>query len=43
MPPEVLKFLHDIERACGLIERFVADKTVEDYRGDAQLRCAVER
>src|SRR3990172_370742 len=43
MPPEVLKFLHDIEQACGLIRQFTAGKTVDDFRQDAQLRSAVER
>ena len=43
MPPEVLKFLHDIQQACLLIEQFTAGKTVEDFRSDAQLRAAVER
>jgi uncharacterized protein with HEPN domain len=43
MPPELLKFLHDIEQACDLIEQFTAGKTVDDFRNDAQLRSAVER
>jgi uncharacterized protein with HEPN domain len=43
MPPEVLKFLHDIQQACGLIQQFTVDKNADDYRGDAQLRSAVER
>jgi uncharacterized protein with HEPN domain len=43
MPPEVPKHLHDIVQACELIEQFVAGKTVEDFRCDAQLRSAVER
>jgi len=43
MPPEVLKFLHDIEQACGLIEQFVSGRTVEDFQRDVQLRSAVER
>jgi uncharacterized protein with HEPN domain len=43
MPPELLKFLHDIEQACDLIEQFTAGKAVDDFRNDAQLRSAVER
>ncbi len=43
MSPEVLKPLHDIDEACGLIEQFVAGKTVDDWRRDVQLRSAVER
>ena len=43
MPPDVLKFLHDVEQACGLIEQFTAGKSVEDFQQDAQLRSAVER
>jgi len=43
MPPEVLKFLHDVQQACELIEQFTAGKTVEDFRNDVQLRSAVER
>jgi len=43
MPPEVLKFLHDIQQACDLIRQFTAGKTVDDFRNDAQLRSAVER
>ncbi len=43
MPPEAFKFLHDIQQACDLIEQFTAGKIVDDFRGDAQLRSAVER
>ncbi len=43
MPPEVLRFLHDIQQACGLIEHFTAGKTVDDFRNDIQLRSAMER
>jgi uncharacterized protein with HEPN domain len=43
MRPEVLKFLHDIQQACELIEQFTAGKAVEEFRNDAQLRSAVER
>lgn len=43
MPPEVLKCLHDIAQACGLLQQFTAGKTVRDFRDDALLRSAVER
>jgi uncharacterized protein with HEPN domain len=43
MPPEVLKFLHDIQQACNLIQQFTAGKAAEDFRDDVQLRSAVER
>jgi len=43
MPPEVLKLLHDIQRACELIEQFTERKSADDFRQDAQLRSAVER
>lgn len=43
MRPEVLKFLHDIQQACELVEQFTTGKTVDDFRSDAQLRSAVER
>jgi uncharacterized protein with HEPN domain len=43
MPPEVLKFLHDIDHACRLIQQFTAGKTIDDFRADPQLRSAVER
>jgi uncharacterized protein with HEPN domain len=43
MPPEVLKYLHDIDQACALIEQFTAGKSADDFRGDAQLQSAVER
>jgi uncharacterized protein with HEPN domain len=43
MPPEVLKFLHDVEQACELIEQFTVGKSIEDFHRDAQLRSAVER
>ena len=43
MPPEVLKFLHDVQQACGLIQKFTAGKSADDFRNDLQLRSAVER
>jgi uncharacterized protein with HEPN domain len=43
MPPEVLKCLHDIHLACGLIGQFTAGKSREDFLADTQFRSAVER
>jgi uncharacterized protein with HEPN domain len=43
MRPEVLKFLHDIQHACGLIEQFTLGRTVDDFSHDRQLQSAVER
>jgi uncharacterized protein with HEPN domain len=43
MPPETLKFLHDIGLACRLIEQFTSGKSSEDFLSDLQLRSAVER
>jgi uncharacterized protein with HEPN domain len=43
MPPEVLKLLHDIRQACELVLQFTAEKTLDDFRADVQLRSAVER
>ena len=43
MPPEVLKFLHDIQQACELIEQFTSGRAADDFRNDAELRSAVER
>jgi hypothetical protein len=43
MPPEVLKFLHDIDQACRLVGQFTAGKTIDNFRSDPQLRSAVER
>lgn len=42
-PPEVRKYLFDISEACGLIEKFVAGKSFENYTQDPMLRSAVER
>lgn len=36
-------YLHDMLDACGRVERFVAGKELDDYRGDDMLRSAVER
>jgi len=43
MPPEVLKYLFDIDQACALLTGFVAGKSLADYEADALLRSAVER
>ena len=43
MTPEVLKFLHDVEQACWLIEQFTSGKSIENFQCDVQLRSAVER
>jgi uncharacterized protein with HEPN domain len=43
MQREVLKYLHDIQQACILIETFTAGKSADEYRNDVQLRSAVER
>ena len=43
MPPEVLKCLHDIRKACELIQEFTVDKDATVFRSDPQLRSAVER
>jgi uncharacterized protein with HEPN domain len=43
MPLEVLKFLHDIQQACALIEQFTLGRTADDFSHDPQLRSAVER
>jgi len=42
-PPEVLANLFDVERACGLLERFTRDRSFEEYTADDLLRSAVER
>jgi uncharacterized protein with HEPN domain len=43
MPPEVLKFLFDIQQSTELILHFTAGKTLADFQNDIQLRSAVER
>ena len=43
MPPEVLRYLHDVDQACALIVQFTKNMTIDDFRADAQLRSAVER
>lgn len=36
-------YLYDVLRAAKAVQQFVADKTLDDYRGDLMLRSAVER
>lgn len=43
MPPEIAKLLYDMKNAADRITRFVAGKTVDDYRSDELLRSGVER
>jgi uncharacterized protein with HEPN domain len=43
MPPDVLTLLHDIVQASRLIQQFTAERTIDDFRADPQLRSAVER
>ena len=43
MQLEARKYLYDIQKAAGLLEEFVTDKTFADYQRDAMLRAAVER
>jgi uncharacterized protein with HEPN domain len=40
---EALKYLYDIQQACGLLTQSVAGKTFADYSSDALLRSGVER
>ncbi|MBI5838402.1 MAG: DUF86 domain-containing protein [Candidatus Eisenbacteria bacterium] len=40
---ESRKYLHDVQQAAGLIARFTAGKSLENYSGDPMLRAAVER
>jgi uncharacterized protein with HEPN domain len=43
MTPEALKLLEDMREAADDVASFTADKSVDDYRADKQLRRAVER
>ena len=36
-------FLWDVDDACGVIEKLVAGKTIEDYGRDTPSRFAIER
>lgn len=40
---ETKKYLYDIQKAASQIMDFTSGKTLEDYRGNAMLRSAVER
>jgi len=40
---ETRKYLSDIQRAAGMVQRFTSGKTLSDYRADDLLRSAVER
>ena len=40
---DVCAYLHDVARACRLIEEFVEGKTYRDYVASPLLRSAVER
>ena len=43
MPPEIRKFLYDIQSACQALEQFIDGKTLDDYQADLLLRSGVER
>jgi len=43
MQLEAKKYLYDIQQAVERIAEFTAGKRLEDYRGQAMLRAAVER
>jgi uncharacterized protein with HEPN domain len=43
MQLEAKKYLYDIQQAAGRIAEFTTGKRLEDYRGNAMLRAAVER
>jgi len=43
MPLEPKKYLYDIQQAASRIVDFTSGKTLDDYRGNAMLRSAVER
>lgn len=40
---EAKKYLYDIQQAASRITEFTSGKCLDDYRGDAMLRSAVER
>ena len=42
-PPDVRKYLFDIQQACELLQQFTAGQTFDDYKANAMLRSAVER
>jgi uncharacterized protein with HEPN domain len=43
MQLEVLKYLYDMEQACGLLSSFLEGETFADYEANPMLRSAVER
>ena len=43
MPPEVAKFLLDVDKAAALIEDFTRGKSLAEYEANALLRSGVER
>ena len=43
MQPEARAYLHDIDQASILIDRFRRGKTFDDYRSDPLLRSGMER
>lgn len=34
MQPEVVKYLQDAYRACGLVQSFTANRSFEEYQAD---------
>jgi uncharacterized protein with HEPN domain len=40
---DIRKYLHDIRSAGKLVSLFVADRSLEEYLGDAMIRSATER
>lgn len=43
MQLEAKKYLFDVQQASSRIAEFTTGKRLDDYRGDAMLRSAVER
>lgn len=43
MPPDVAKYLFDVQKACKLLHEFTQGKSLDDYLADSLLRSAVER
>jgi len=42
-PRELTKLLFDVERACERIQKFILDRSVDDFLNDEMLQSAVER
>jgi uncharacterized protein with HEPN domain len=42
MPPEIAKLLYDMQSASARIDRFVANKSLDDYLKDELVRSGVE-